>query len=31
MGSSLLLFQGATEKVAWNNWAIRRVQIYGKS
>ena len=31
MGSSLLLFQGATEKVAWNNWAIRRVHIYGKS
>ena len=31
MDSSLLLFQGAIEKFAWNNWAIRRAQKYGKS
>lgn len=29
--SSIFLFQGATEKVAWNKWAIRTVQIHGKS
>jgi hypothetical protein len=31
MGGSLLLFQGANEKFAWNKWAIRRVKKYGKS